>query len=239
MLKHYRPVWPAHSGPYVEPFLGGGAVFGWMHAETPGRQSVLGDVNAELIGLMAAVRDDVERFILLTSRRARNYLSLASHEDRKEWYYRKRAAYWRSPNPFDLYILMRLGFNGVWQTCRDSKGLYGTPAGLLKQTSLTQIVDKNLLRAWAVALRGAVLHTGSYEDIPLPRAASLIYLDPPYRGSFTDYSTGFNDDDQKQLATWYRDRVREGHQVILANRCVDGDTFFEDLPGRHRAVSLL
>jgi DNA adenine methylase len=126
---------------------------------------------------------------------------------------------------------MRTGFNGIWQTCEDSNGLFATPAGLLNQKSLSQIIDAENIKRWSAALRTTQLHTGSYIDMTLPSHSSLIYLDPPYRGSFTSYGTGFSDADQAVLAAWYRDRVNEGHKVLLANRCVDDDGFFEDLIG--------
>lgn len=46
--------------------------------------------------------------------------------------------------------------------------------------------------------------------------------------SFTTYGTGFNDDDQEQLLKWAMERAQEGATVLLSNRCVTGETFFEE-----------
>ena len=126
---------------------------------------------------------------------------------------------------------MRLGFNGVWQTCADSHGLFGTPSGLLNHERAEQVFKPELIHVWSNALQSALIHAGGYQDIPIPEQPSLIYLDPPYRDSFTSYGTGFNDDDQKALCGWLRDRYDEGHRVLLANRHVEGDPFFENLLG--------
>jgi DNA adenine methylase len=122
---------------------------------------------------------------------------------------------------------MRLGFNGIWQTCKDAHGLFGTPAGLLNQRTLSQILDTSLLSAWSRALADVTIHSGSYDGLVLPTTGkSLIYLDPPYRDSFTHYSTGFNDTDQIALCDWFIERAKEGHKVLLANRSAVGDSFF-------------
>lgn len=232
LLKQYRPHWPdpeSYTG-YVEPFFGGGAVYAWIHSGTMQPPSVVGDVNAELMGVLRHVRDDPEGFLSDVGTHVETYLAQpVDKASRKEWYYELRKGYWAAPDPATLYVLMRLGFNGIWQTCVESKGLFGTPAGLLGHTRSDQVVDPGNIRAWSRTLQGTKIHTGSYETVPVPAERSLLYLDPPYRGSFTTYGTGFGDTEQEELARWARERCGEGHLVVLANRCVEGDTFFEDL----------
>lgn len=232
LVKHYQEVWPNDKGlEYVEPFFGGGAVFCWRRNELGTLNAHLGDVNSEVMGVLEAVKTDPKAFIKVSKGLASEMVKLTSKEERKEWYYKQRTLYWSNPTPARLYVLMRTGFNGVWQTCKDSNGLFGTPAGLLNQSTVEKVVDDANITEWSAALQGASLHAGSYESMEIPGKRSLIYLDPPYRGSFTTYGTGFSDEDQVRLTKWYRERVEEGHKVVLANRCVDDDEFFEDLVG--------
>jgi DNA adenine methylase len=232
LIKHYAPVWPDNDGlAYVEPFFGGGAVFCWQQSLHPHFRAHLGDVNAELIGVLRRVRRNPTAFVAATTALAQEVIQIQDKEGRKKWFYAQREIYWAGPTPERLYVLMRLGFNGIWQTCAASNGKFGTPAGLLNQRSVSQIVDGERVRLWSLALQRVTLHPGSYESMQLPAERSLIYLDPPYRDSFTTYGTGFSDGDQKGLAAWYRARVEEEHVVLLTNRCVDGDSFFEDLLG--------
>ncbi len=233
LMQRYLAVWPdmAQFDSYVEPFFGGGAVMCWVDSVRPDLPCVGNDVNKELVGLLRAVGDDVEGFLKSVSRLVSTYLKISGVQDRKVWYYQQRKKYWKDPTPARLYVLMRLGFNGIWQTCADSNGLFGTPAGLLKHKTLEQVVDKPLVRAWAAKLSNVTMCDGSYEHTPIPPGKALVYLDPPYRDSFTTYGTVFDDTEQKRLAEWYRELVEEGHTVILSNRCVEGDTFFEDLIG--------
>ena len=72
LLPHFPPLSPGQQ--YIEPFLGGGAVF---FALEP-RESLLGDSAPEVVEAFKAVRDDVESVI--ESLRALPF----SHED----YYR-------------------------------------------------------------------------------------------------------------------------------------------------------
>jgi DNA adenine methylase len=232
MLRHYEPVWPRHvPTAYVEPFFGGGAVYGWLHGKKAFGSAYINDINTEIVGLLVEVRDNPVKFTRDVKRLAKPYLALDSHDERKKWFYKLRESYWKNPTPARLYLLMRTAFNGIWQTCKASNGLFGTPAGLLNHRRVEQLLNSALIDAWSVALKSTVIECGSYTHITLPDEPALIYLDPPYRDSFTDYSTGFGDQEQRDLADWYRDRANEGHTVILANRCVDGDSFFEDLLG--------
>ena len=236
LLKSYRPLWPdlTEVDHYVEPFFGAGAVFGWLHGEwaVTGRGPLaasIGDVNAELMGLLEEVRDHPGRFIADVSALGQEFLAVSGKTSRKQWYYALRAAYWADASPAALYVLMRLGFNGIWQTCAASDGKFATPAGLLTQTRLDQIVDKELVAAWAGALRSVAIHTGSYATIQVPLDGNvLIYLDPPYRHSFTDYGTGFDDEDQRDLMAWAAAQADAGCTVVLANRTSTVDTFFQD-----------
>lgn len=232
LLRHYRPVLPTFDPdrqPYVEPFFGGGAVFCDLTNRHGRLQATIGDVNTELIGVLTSIRADPDRFTAQVTDLADQYLAVPGKAERKAWYYAQRAAYWADPDPATLFVLMRLGFNGIWQTCTASKGLFATPAGLLGHTRPGQIIRPGAASAWADALATTTIHAGTYATVALPDRAAFVYLDPPYRGSHTTYGTGFDDTDQAALVDWARAAARDGHTVALANRCVDGDPFFEEL----------
>jgi DNA adenine methylase len=231
LIKHYEKIWPnfTPANQYVEPFFGGGAVFCWLsnaHGQLP---AVIGDVNEDLMEIVETIKKNPHSFIAGVSSFVDEYLKISGKANRKIWYYEKREEYWESPTPEKLYLLMRLGFNGIWQTCVASDGKFGTPAGLLNQTKESQIIDKELVELWSRNLQKTQIHSGSYETIGDLKPQSFIYLDPPYRDSFTTYGTGFSDKEQRKLVNWFRSRHEEGHKVLLANRCVKGDMFFEDL----------
>lgn len=247
LLKHYRPIIdgvlaanPDVDG-YVEPFFGGGAVYCMMHNDYSDimRSYAINDVNAELMGLLRTVKsDDVGMFLDECHELASRMLALDGKAERKEWYYNLRGQYWHDYADMDacqrsamLFILMRTGFNGIWQSCKDANGLFATPAGLLNQSSSKQLfTDANIMN-WHDALQDTAISCGSYEHAPMPASGgrSLVYLDPPYRHSFTSYGTGFSDDDQRRLCEWMNAMHADGNIILMSNRTEDDDRFFHDL----------
>jgi len=233
MIKPYTELWPdmLNYDNYVEPFFGGGAIFCWIRNNQKHKKLnySIGDTNTELMSIISSVRDTPEDFTLECMFLANEYLSL-DKANRKKWYYLQREKYWTKPTAARLYVLMRTGFNGLWQESKKANGLFGTASGLLNQTKLEQIIDRELIYSWSNALTQTNIHVGGYDTLPLPESGrTLIYLDPPYRDSFNTYSTGFSDNDQRQLVAWFKAQVSKGHKVIMSNRCVDGDQFFEEL----------
>jgi DNA adenine methylase len=234
MLKRYQPIWPhGHYSTYVEPFLGGASVFSWLCNNGDAFDNiVLNDINTEIISVFEAVKNDSETFIKESSDIAKPLIDIPveDKEVRKKFYYSLRQSYWDNPTIPTLYVLMRLGFNGIWQTCAKSKGLFGTPAGLLNQTRLSQIVNEDIITAWHNQLHNANIYSKDYADISFDPQDSLIYLDPPYRGSFTTYGVEFDDDEQKRICEWSLELASKGATVLLANRD-NGDGFFEKIIG--------
>lgn len=230
MLKNYEPLLPKDKHVLVEPFAGGAALF--SHYCARGEDdvvAVLGDTNIELMALYRALRDECDGFI----EALRHYDEPWRHADpvlRKTLYYEWRTAYWEMPDGVEstaaLYALMRTSFNGIWQTCKASNGRFGTPVGLTNR--IGGFLNEDSLRSWSRALKNTEFHVGSFEALKVPEN-SFVFCDPPYRDSFTNYSTGFNDDNQRSLVEWCRNlHQTTGAVVWLANRDA-GDGFFEDI----------
>lgn len=201
---------------------------------------MVNDVNSELMGILQALKDDpeefiaeveesLERFFLVPYKASKKDYDSEAIQERREWYYAERKAYWANPRPAQLYLLMRLGFNGIWQTCKESKGLFGTPAGLLGQTRQSQILNPELLRTWSRALQDTSITAGDYSHLSIPPGPeTFVFRDPPYRDSFTTYGVPFDDTEQERLLAWVKELVAQGARVALSNRVVPGDSFFED-----------
>lgn len=229
MLKHYAPLLPGAVPAYVEPFCGGAALFAHLRAqERLTGTGALGDINAELIGLYHAIAHHTESFLEHATDRSRRWAATPP-DARKALYYTWRQEYWdttstNAPDMALLYALMRTSFNGIWQTCAPSRGKFGTPVGLTHKPG--GFLDPAAVRAWAQALNGVDLHAGPYSTLPIPDGA-FVFCDPPYRDSFTQYGTGFNDTDQRALIDWCRHiHTTHGATVWLANREA-WDGFFE------------
>jgi DNA adenine methylase len=209
LLDRLLPLLPASYQRYIEPFLGGGALF---FALAPAR-ALLADLNRELIVTYQMVRDQPAA---LADRLAEHR---ANHN--KEYYYRIRAA--RSEDPLEvaarLIYLNKTCFNGLYRVNRS--GQFNVPMGSYVNP---RIYDRANLLAAAHALAAADLCAADYRaTLDQASAGDFVYLDPPYvplsaSASFTSYtSSNFGEPEQRQLAAAYRELDRRGCYVMLNN----------------------
>lgn len=227
MIPRYASRMPQDVRKYCEPFLGGGAMF--LHCREQYNLSTvtLNDVNQELVGIYRAVRDDYQGFIQSLESLQEGYLVL-DKAGRKEYYMQTRHAnayqseqWGETQQAATLYFLMRTGFNGIFQTNKNTNGRFGTPAGLLNQRD--RVYEPGVVRWWNQALQGVDLKHGSWEDaVKGLDPSTFFFLDPPYRGSFTSYGQTFGDVDQIRLVQW----ADTCPQVMLCNR-ETGDGFWD------------
>lgn len=234
LIKKYENIIPVTGfDTYVEPFCGGGSVFLWMKQHNPNAKFIINDINDELMNLYKCIRDIPRLFTNCVDIWQNAFLTVGDKEDRKTLYYTAREMYWKLDEQrlFSvegaslLYFLMKTSFNGIWQTCQESHGRFGTPAGLLNQKD--KIYDKDLVFEWSEILKGVEIKSGDFNSLDIP-ANSVVFCDPPYRNSFTNYGTGFDDNSQKRLVTACKLWKDKGSKIYLANRDSD-DKFFETL----------
>jgi len=215
-------VLPERIRRYFEPMLGGGAVFFALKAqERITVSSILSDVNEELMGTFAIVKDEVEPLIL---------------ELAKLRYDRAEYEAWRKLDPWMLegvqtaarmIYLNRTGFNGVYRVNRAGK--FNVPFGRYTNPI---ICNAEGLRAASRALQGAhlecvscfkLLEPSASPLLPLPMPGDAVYLDPPYApisktANFTAYDAAkFTVKDQERLAAQFDELARRGVAVALSN----------------------
>jgi DNA adenine methylase len=211
--------------------VGAGAMFVWAYKKNPAATFVLNDSNESIMRIYIAVRDDVESFVERLDYLSDLYLPLKKPE-RKELYYalRHEHAYdhekWtETDEAATLYFLMKTGFNGIWQINKNTNGRFGTPSGLLNQKD--KVYDHDNVMEWHVALQNCKLLTGDFGDVLAHvRRGSYVFLDPPYRGSFTQYGVDFDDEIQQRVVDFLNDSRELGAYILMSNRDV-GDGFFE------------
>lgn len=224
LLLQLEPYLPASLAGYVEPFVGGGAVFFHLYRQgrLRGKEVVLIDSLEELINCYRMVRDQAEALIAELGRHE------AGKTDR-EYYYHVRA--WdRQPDyarRSDLeraarfIFLNRTCYNGLYRVNR--RGEFNVPFGRYRNPTIN---DPANLRAAGHALQGVRLLAGDFERcLEVAGVGDLVYLDPPYHplsetASFTSYTAGdFGVDDQQRLAEVFRRLDRQGCQLMLSNSC--------------------
>ena len=242
LIKKYEleQVLPDNFDTYIEPFVGAGAMFAWAFKKNPDADFVINDSNRSIMGVYKAVKSDVNSFIDRVEYLSDQYLPL-SKDDRKKLYYeiRKEHAFdfdkWTATEEAaTLYFLMKTGFNGIWQINKNTNGRFGTPCGLLNQTS--KVYDRDNVYEWHKALQNCKLMVGDFRNvIGEVTKNSYVFLDPPYRGSHTQYGVDFNDDLQKSVINFLNYLTAEGAFAMMSNRDV-GDGFFESHQGSNKIV---
>ncbi len=211
LLPQYEPFLPDRQaiGRYVEPFVGGGAVF--FRLQPP--RSRLADVNAAVIETYEVVRDRVEELIA----------ALAEHHNDRAHFERVRDLDPESLDPVAraarFIFLNRTCYNGLYRVNR--QGRFNVPFGRYKKP---RICDPAGLRAAGAALRQVELVAGDFAATTADLGpGDFVYFDPPYAptsptANFTKYAPdGFDQAQQARLAEVYRGLAARGCRVMLSN----------------------
>ena len=242
MLKRYQPYLPKKFDKYCEPFLGGGAMFVWAYEQNPRASFVLNDSNEGIMQIYRAIRDDIIEFVGRMDILSEQYIPLNKPE-RKAWYYDLRQEHaddyekWTfTQEAASLYFLMKTGFNGIWQENKNTNGRFGTPSGLLNQKDA--VYDKQNVMKWHEALQRCELMCEDFTETikKIGRQSNCyVFLDPPYRGSFTQYGVDFDDALQEKVISYLEVAKALGSYILLSNRDM-GDEFFEKRQGDNKLV---
>ena len=226
---------------YVEPFVGGGAMFFWLQNNYKIKNAVINDVNSDLVSCYKIVQKRVEALIEVLASYQEEYQRISPDtESKKEFYYSIREEFNshskdKIERAAQLIFLNKTCFNGLYRVNR--KGEYNVPIGSYKNP---KICDPENLRLAAKALEGVTILNGDYSETLLyANSEALFYLDPPYKpisatSSFNAYAKGsFDDAEQIRLFEFCRDLNDKQCTWILSNSDVkteeNPDEFFDEL----------
>lgn len=230
---------------YIEPFIGGGAMFFYLSNKYHFKNMIISDVNIELINTYKAIQQDVWKLIGYLDKIQDEYMRLAELDDKKEYFYQVREAFNRKKIEEDsddvsytkaayFIFLNKSCFNGLYRV--NQKGLFNVPFG--QKVNLNLYDTENLLSVHDILQRTKIYVQDYKKTINYARPRTFFYFDPPYRPltetSFTAYSKwGFNDDNQKELAEYCQKLTLKGANFALSNsdphNADDTDMFFDDL----------
>jgi DNA adenine methylase len=248
LLPHIRRFYPATFNRYIEPFFGSGAVFFDLHASgrLHGKEVVLIDSNADLIGCYEAVRDDCDRVAAALADLVRDHARAGRahyYTVRDERFNPRREANRQADGRIAytpdlaamLIYLNRAGFNGLFRLNR--RGGFNVPAG---RYAHPPVIDRDRLRRVAAALAapGVRLSWGSFESSGnLVEAGDFLYADPPYAplsrtANFTAYTaTRFDTEAQTRLQQLVIAFARRGCHVLVSNStATEIQTLYETSP---------
>lgn len=234
---------------YIEPFIGGGAVYFHLVQKYKIKSAYLSDINPEIIIAYKVIQQSVNHLIEFLGELSKKYHAL-DQEKQKEFFYEIRDNYNTQRLKIDyqnysedwversamLIFLNKTCFNGLFRI--NKSGAFNVPHGRYKNP---KILNEENLKAVSNALEIAEIELADFEQsIKAVKDQSFIYFDPPYRplnktSNFTAYSTfNFDDNQQKRLANFYK-KLHADYQVYLMLSNSDpknenpSDNFFDEL----------
>ena len=227
---------------YVEPFVGGGAVLIDILQKYDVKEAYAFDINKDLINCYNVIKTDVEELIETLKSIEKNYFELES-ENRQKYFYDIREEY----NSYELgeklnvkrasefIFLNRTCFNGLYRVNKNGK--FNVPFGKYKNPT---ICDSKNLRNLSKILQIVEFKYGDYrKSCEYVNGNTFVYFDPPYRplsetSGFTSYTKeDFNDENQKELAMYFRELNLKNAKLMLSNSNPKNvnpkDNFFEEI----------
>lgn len=190
---------------YVEPFVGGGAVFFHLAQRYENIKCFyLFDINNDLINCYNTIKNDVESLIDELRKLEREFLPLKKSA-RKDFYYQIRDEFNSDRHTAKLIFLNKTCYNGLYRVNR--KDGFNVPFGDYKTP---KICDAENLENVSQVLQKAEIICADFESSDkYIDNKTFVYFDPPYRplsptASFTSYS---------------KDNFYEGEQIRLARFC--------------------
>ena len=210
MLSDLLPKVPFSYGRYIEPFLGGGAMFFALQPEN----AIIADSNPELINMYRQVSDHVDDVI--------QYLE--QYENTKERFYAVRSQKWEAlpaaAAAARTIFLNKTCFNGLYRV--NKKGDFNVPYG---KYANPRICDRDALYSASAVLKKAEILCSDYFLVleHYAKEGDFIFLDPPYLpvSEYSDFKRytkeQFYEEDHVELAKIIMRLHERGCHVILTN----------------------
>tara|TARA_Y100001970_G_scaffold145495_1_gene178650 strand:+ start:2180 stop:3031 length:852 start_codon:yes stop_codon:yes gene_type:complete len=219
MLKYLDPYFKKinwDKSRYVEPFIGGGAVF---FNYTFSSSSIINDFNEELINAYRVIQEksSLEELLQLLDTKYEHRIG------NKDFYLETRASEY--PNKIiestaRFIFLNKTCFNGLYRV--NSKGKFNVPMG--KFSSRPTLYNSDIIWGCHKKLQNTDILCGDYKLLKEKiKKNDIVYLDPPYvpispTSSFTQYTKlDFTFEDQRELKLFCDSIHEKGAKFILNN----------------------
>lgn len=236
LIREIRTHFPAHINRLIEPFVGGGSVMMNVDADA----FLLNDIDRYVIGLhrlLCLYIGREQEFYTELSRIIDLYgLSLSYHENPVPQELRKahpktyfaqynKEAYQRLKHDFieggqqdwfQLYVLLIYGFNHMLRF--NGKGVFNLPVGNVDYNQNTHDALEDYFRLlatkhvhWYNEDFRTFLNGIEYQE------GDLVYLDPPYLITFSEYNKLWNVETERDLLALLDDLNAQGIHFAISN----------------------
>lgn len=205
---------------YYEPFCGGAA----LALDLEHKNTILNDLNSELINMYRVIRDNPEELI--------TELKRFQNSHNAEFYYHIRnldrtdalSKMSDVVKAARTIYLNKTCFNGLYRV--NSKGQFNSPIGRTSSGKTPDIVQEDLIREISEFLKTVQFHNGDYKDcVATAKNGDVVFFDPPYdqdesisSDGFVGYQKeGWTRKDLEELKQLCDDLSIRGVKVVLTN----------------------
>lgn len=219
---------PKFNGRYVEPFVGGGALYFYLEP----REAIINDINKRLINFYKGVRDyfprlrkELDEIEVLYENNRRDYEALKAKmpdervEDKNEvLYYFLRDMFNNKvskeySDAFLYYFINKTAYSGIIRC--NANGDFNVPYGRYKHLSTKQVS----LSHCELLNRTEILNADYSEIFNMCKDDDFVFLVPPYDRAFSNYGNvryknGFNEDSHRRLAEDFKNLPCKALMVI-------------------------
>jgi DNA adenine methylase len=232
LIPQMNKYFPKTFNKYIEPFIGGGAVFFYLKPKF----SIIIDVNEELINCYNVIKNNVKELIdlLKNHKNEKNYFYTIRALDRDEEKFAKLSDVEKASR---MIYLNRCCYNGLYRV--NKKGQFNVPFGKYKNPNFCD--EENLL-AVSIALENVKIIHGSFEIcLDYAEKEDFIYFDPPYfpiskTSSFTSYTKeNFGKDSQNKLFDTFKKLDERCCKLMLSNSNIE---YIKNLYSEYRIITL-
>ncbi len=231
--------WNSEKYTYVELFGGGGSAWLFVLQNYCPKRMIVNDINPNVINLWKCIQNNPIELCEELDGMLSEYLKLDC-DGWKEYFLNLRNIFNEKKDVLngtntnikiaaEFLFLNKTCFNGLWRT--NSKGEFNTPFGKpANPNRVPNIYDKEHIIRLSKLIKNVEFVCQDYKCVIGDDIIDnvLVYLDPPYRGTWTDYSKeAFGEREQIELAYYMKKLKDRGFFVIQSNsKCDDG--FFEE-----------
>lgn len=220
LVDSILPFVPKNFHAYLEPFVGGGALFFALYQKALLCQKYiyLNDKNMELINTYEVIKNEshklLEELHILQGKHSKEHFYHIRGLDREETFYTLSPVF----RAARFIYLNKTCFNGL---CRyNAKGEFNAPMGSYKNP---KIYEKDAILNASLALQKVSISNDDFEVIcNQAQKDDFIYFDPPYyplnkTSSFVSYTDTFLENEQIRLAKLFKRLDSKGIKVLLSN----------------------
>jgi DNA adenine methylase len=190
-IKIFDKYFPENYNIYIEPFIGGGAVYFHLNPN----KAVISDVHTELIDLYKCISEGKAKDI---------FEFMENSPNDEATYYNIRDAMVMN-DALDIakrfYYQRKTCFRGMLRYNRDKK--FNIPFGRYKTINYTELLNKD----YETLLNRTEIYNEKFEVIfeKFNDETNFMFLDPPYDSEFTDYGyCSFGKEEQLKLASLFK-----------------------------------